>query len=644
MPLSKQALTKFLHISEILYLFLVLLLFYLLFLSRTGEARTVWEVLHPAFIPTLFIASSLLLTILFTSEKTAHKLLLIIAHSVLVHSLFSIIFPAGDLSGQQMVLGRIRLVYDNAVLHGWFPWTVETVPSLFYEWFKGQSFQAALSVVLSRMLSIDIFWVHLFLIPVLWGFFTPIAAFLVTKTLGGNDKAAVLSSLLLLVFPYLTYFGAISVPNSLGFIFLFYSVCFMLKNLDSNDYKNTLLMWSFSVLSFLSHSLTGIMSFSLLFLAMVYKSYRSEKGTSPATAKISLAISFLFCASLLPLSLVYLRFFAPVLYTFFTLDRFYTLPAEEIVGLFFLGELIYGFDLKTILLIMIGPLLALLYAIYLLYKFRRNPTAKYRAQISFLFVTYLIILIDYRILKLFMADLPFNEERLWVIDEFLASPFVALAIYSATSSLKKLLKTTSQQTMSIISRSSLSWRRVLRIGGLLFTLNILTPMILGGWISYSLHAAYPQVAPLQTIWYELEAVKYIEENTKEKYVVIGDVWTIYAGEVIVGVNNPRAYYFLEFDKTGHDLFVNMSRDPSSQWLLSALNRTNTSVAYFIITEPRLGTQEFDNILSKAMRAHLQTYVPPGGFGNGKLYVFRYDKAKTSRQENPLTETNTYARA
>jgi len=312
-----------------------------------------------------------------------------------------------------------------------------------------------------------------------------------------------------------------------------------------------------------------------------------------------------------------------VLYTSFTLDKFYTLPAEEIVGLFFLGELIYGFDIQTILLVAIGPFLALLYAIYLLYRFRRNSTAKYRTQISFLFVAYLIILIDYRILKLFMAELPFNAERLWVIDGFLASPFLGLAICSATSSLKKLLKTTSPQTMSIISRSSLSWRRVLRIGGLLFTLNILTPIILGGWISYSLHTAYPQIAPLQTTWYELEAVKYIEENTKEKYIVIGDQWTTFAGEVIVGVNNPRAYYFLEFNRTGYDLFRKILEDPSPQVMIEAMNVNNARVAYFIVTEPRLGTEEFNRVVYQTLKnQQLRVF---GIFGGGKLFVFTYEK-------------------
>jgi hypothetical protein len=133
------------------------------------------------------------------------------------------------------------------------------------------------------------------------------------------------------------------------------------------------------------------------------------------------------------------------------------------------------------------------------------------------------------------------------------------------------------------------------------------------------------VAPVQTTWYELEAVKYIEENTKEKYVVIGDVWTIYAGEMIAGINNPRAYYFLETNKTGYDLFINMTQDPSPQWMLLAMNYTQTEVAYFIITKLRLGVEEFQNVVTHALGNQQLTVVSVPGVSSEKLYVFSYRK-------------------
>jgi len=623
--------SKLLRISELLYLLSTAFSFYLLIASRTGEAHTVWQVLHPAFSSTLFIATFLLLTIIFTAEKTTHKLLFIIAHSILIHSLFSIIFPAGDLSGQQMAIGRTRLVFDNAVLHGWTGWRPTMPVSTFvFEMFKGINLQAALSTIFARMFNVDILYVHLFLVPVMWGAFIPVASFLTTKTLGVSENASILSSLLVSVFPYATYFGAISVPNSLGFIFFFYSLYFMLRHLSTNDSKTTYCMVIFSVFSFLSHYLTGIMSFSLLFLTLAFKTYEGEKKPSSINTRILLVVSFVVCLSLLPLSFIYLRFFQSASNAVFTLDKFHELPLREIVGLFFLGELVYGFDLKTILLVIAGPMLALLWMICQLYRLKRNPDDKSRIRIYFLFTAFLITLVDYRILKLFMSGLPINEERLWVFSDFIAAPFVAVAIFAVLSSFKTFLKSKSPSTMAFAGLKPLSKGDVFRVLSLLLAINVLIPVLLSGWITLSLSAAYPRVAPLQTTWYELEAVRNIEDNTPERYVVIGDIWTTYAGEVVVGISNPRAYYFTELSKIGHELFANMTQDPSSKSMLQAMNMTgtDTTVAYFIITEPRVGTVEYNRVIQQAQQNGLPTY--PGGIyyykGEEKLRIFYYKKS------------------
>jgi hypothetical protein len=624
---DEQTLPNRLRISEILYLSLVALSYYLLLSSRTGEARTIWEFLHPAFIPILLIATCLLVAILFSSEKTVVKLLFTIVVSVLLHSFFSIIFPAGDTSGQQMALGRIRLVFDSVTALGSNPYA-RTVQELIYELFRGIHFQAATSVIFARMLSLDIFWVHLNFIPVLWGVFVPVASFLITRTLGGNNRISVLSSLLVSVFPYPTYFGAISVPNSLGFIFFLFSLYFILRNLESDDSKTTFLMLAFSFLAFLSHYLTGIMSASLILLALAFKSYAKEEKTPSAAAKSLLAIAFIVSAALLPLSLIYLRLFDPTFNAAFTLNTVQELPLSEIIGLFTLGQLVYGFDLKTVFLIIIGSAIGFLWMIYQLYRLKRTPTTKYRLHVYFLFAAFLVVLIDYRILKLFMSRLPLNEERLWVFRDFIAAPFASLAIYSIALRIKASLKAKSPQKITVANLKTLSKLNALRMMALLLTINAIIPFALGGWITFSLQAAYPNFAPLQTTWYELEAVKYIDKNTKQKYVVIGDIWTTYAGEMIVGINNPRAYYFAEFSKTRNDLFANMSRQPSPQWMLSAMNYTDTTIAYFIISEPRLGTEEYNNVISRVSQNEQLTLA--GVFGGGKLYIFSYKKEQVNK--------------
>jgi hypothetical protein len=622
MPQVNQG-SKLLRIGELLYLILIAIAFYFLIASRTGEADTVWQVLQPAFIPTLLIATFFLFTILFASEKTTYKLLLVILYSILIHSFFSIIFPAGDNSGQQMVLGLTRRVYDNTVLHGLSGWPTRTIGIFIVEALVGTNLQAALTTIFARMLSVDIIYVHLSYMPVLWGVFVPIASYLTTKTVSGSEKAAVLSSLLVSAFPYTIYFGAISVPNSLGFIFFFFSLYFMLKYLSSNDSRNAYWMLAFSLFTFLSHDLTGVMAFSFLLLAVVFKKYEKEKKSAPTDAKILLIISFLICVSLLPLSFIYLKFFGTSANPAFTLSKFYDSSPEKIIGLFLLGELANVSDSRIVFLTIIGAVVGFAYMIYLLYSLKTNPTQEFRKHVYFLFLAFLAILIDYRILKLFMTGLPLNAERLWVLRDLIAAPFAALAVYAVVSWLHSLRDTMFPSAITFANLKPLPKGKTVHVLCLIVTLNFLIPLLLGGWMVSSPSAAYPQVAQLQITSYELEAVKYIEQSTWQKYVVIGDIWTTYAGEVIVGINNPNAYYFSINDAFGHDLFVNMSRDPSPGWMLSAMNFTQTTVAYFIITQPRVGTTEFNTIVSQIIDRKQLTI--DGVFGDGKLYVFGYRK-------------------
>jgi hypothetical protein len=610
---------KLLRAGEIFYLLLIGLSFYLLIISRAGEAHTVWEVLNPLFMPVLFVATSVLTAILLISEEEAHvKLIFVVIYSILAHSFFSIIFPGGDLSGQQTMLGRSRLVDENVVLYGVFD-PGETASTI-YDWFRGENFQVALTVALARMLSIDLMWVHLFLVPVLWGVFTSIAAYLTTLAVTKNEKASILASVLVSAFPYATYFGAISVPNSIGFIFFFYSLYFILKYLSSNDRRIVILTLIFCFFSFLTHYLAGMMSFSFLILAIAFKSFTTRDEKS-AISKSSIVISFILSVALLPLSLIYLRYFRPSIQTAFTLEKISQLPLQEAVSLLLLGELTYVSNPLVVFLVIVGPVIGVTGIVYLLRYLRKNPLAVSRAIVLFLSVTFLLVIIDYRILKLFMENVPFSEERLWVIREIVAIPFVAMAIFVAFTWLKSFLRKSFAAPLKDVGVRNLPKVSFRRVSGLLLLVNLLFSVALGGWLVLSLTAAYPQVAPLQTTSYELDAVEFIDKTTSEKYVVIGDIWTIFAAERFVGNRNPRAYYFGEYKKIGFDFFANMTRDPSTTWMDQAMDYTNTTVAYFIVTQPRLGAEAFNNVVSKTIENGLPIYGPQQGFGDGKLYVF-----------------------
>jgi len=147
-----------------------------------------------------------------------------------------------------------------------------------------------------------------------------------------------------------------------------------------------------------------------------------------------------------------------------------------------------------------------------------------------------------------------------------------------------------------------------------------------GWVTASVYYAYPHWGPLQTTSYEIEAVKFIEQNTTERYIVICDQWIIFAGQMFVGINNPRAYYFPSTDPEGIAIFVKMKNDPENQTMIEALKINNATTAYFIIEKPRLGTQIYNGIIQQAQQNNLQTYKTFYYKGEEKLRIFCYKKA------------------
>jgi len=591
-----------------IYLLLTALSFYLLLISRRGEASVVWWSVHPLFIPVFFLTTLILVVAMLLSQITGHKLGLIMVHSVLLHSLFVIIFPAGDLGGQQYGLGATRLIYDNIVLHGVrFP--VQNILTQVYIWLRGDSFQAAISVILARMFNIDVFWTHLLLVPILWGIFIPLGVFMITRKLTKNNNIAALSALLIAVFPYTLLWGAMSVYNSLGFIFFLFSVYFFLEYLSSNQSRKwTFLMSMFVFLSFMAHFLTGIIALSFLLLVLTFKSFE-DRSVSLASTKLTLLSALAFCTFLLPFAIVCRRFFYPE-YSYFGLGKLVELSREDIFWRFLMGEYV-NFNIQFAIIHILGPAIGILGMLYYIYFTRQKSDKKSLSCTIFLFTGLLLVLVDYRILKLLLINVPFTEERMWVFRDFLTVPFMAIIVTDAFSFLYRQFPTVD------VPFSSQQIRRI--------ALYLLIVIVLSGWITVSFYYAYPRYGPLQTTSYELEAVRFIEKNSTKPYVVIGDQWITFAGGMIVGIGNPNALYFHSRDPEGVRLFLEMRMNSSIETMKEAMAYNDATVAYFIIEKPRIGEEEYNRLIQQTEQNGLQTY--PGGIfyyeGEEKLRIFYY---------------------
>lgn len=620
---------RYLYALRLVYILMIGSLSYMLFLARSGEIYTVWETLPTAFLPAFFVASVLLLLIVFSSsEEVRYKLLFVIVFSILSHSFSAIVFPAGGIGPQQGEgLSITRLMFDSTVHDGWAPWPPNNILVLLFNWFRGENFQSTLSIIFARMLGVDVYWTHVWLSPILWGMFLPIIIFAVTRILGGNETTSIVASLLITAFPLIVLWGTFSVPNSLGYIFFLLYVLFLMKYLSSPKLKVLFLMATFFVASILSHLLTGIVALSLLLLAVALKAYESEKKESPLIAKTSLVSAFLLSTILLPFALLLQRIVYPR-YTSFSLYPLGGFPITSVLSLFLIGEYA-SFNIEAIPVFLAGPLLGIIGLVYILRR-RRKEKSSQQINLSLLLVSlgYLMVLIDYRILKLFMVNVPFGADRMFVFEYLLIAPFVAFVINGVFTYLhKKSPRPDSKRKQ--LSSASTNFDQM-RLHKRQMVVYIIVTIMLASWLTGSVYYAYPHYGFLQITDYEIEAARYIETNTNKTYIVICDQWFAYAGGMLVGVNNTCAFYFGSVSRAGIELFNSLKEDPSVNTMNKTLTRmerdgSHFEIIYFLVEEPRLGTDEFNRVVTEALENNLKVYYKYPTSGEAKLYIFYYER-------------------
>lgn len=599
-------------------------LLYLVYVARSGEVFTVWDNLTPIFLPTLFAASLVLLVmVLSASEKLKYKLSSVIIYSIVCRSFSEIIFPAGGIGPQAGEgLSITRLIFDSTIRGSWAPWPPDSPLIILYNALRGENFHSALTVIFARMFAVDVYWTHIWLSPVLWGAFVPITTFAIAKALGGNDTTSILASLLITVFPYTILWGTLGAANSLGFVFFLISIYFFLRYLSSTGGKILLPMAIFFTVSILSHLLSGIMAVSVLILAIAVKAFNLEKGEAPLMAKTTLVLAFLLSAVLLPFSLLFQRVIYAQ-YTNFTLNAFTGLPITRVLSLLAIG---YYADLsvQAAFVFLTGPVLGFVGIIYM-FLWRRKKLEDRSVSLNLLFVLlgYVMVLADYRILKFFMIFVPFDAERLLVFEYFLVVPFVAFAVYGILTYLVGGNIATVAHKGIAATSSPLSTKTRLRAKH--FVVYGSMAILLAAWLTSSVYYAYPHVSSLQVTDYEIDAARYIDAETNGSYIVICDQWFGYAGGMLVGINNTRAFYFSVAERTGIESFSALRADPS----VTAINKTlapfeqegiHFQTAYFIVNEQRLGTDEFNRIVAEATENKLGLSRT---FGDGKLFIFYY---------------------
>ena len=562
----------------ILFLVWVFAAFRLLWISRTDEGgASVWMTIPNSFLPLFLLVSfSLLVVLVFTRLSNSLKLGLVCLYSFLVHSLFLLVWYPGRYGDPWAQLGEARYISSTGMPYA-YDWMIQQrlIPQL------ALRAQQALTVFFGRMFFVDLYWVHIVLIPLLWSILVPLIAYIIADRLSveKSRKFPILAAVATLLFPSLILWGTVSVPNSLGFIFFFVSVALLITWINHGDKRMWLLSSLASITSFLAHPQPGLFAFFLLFWVTV---------THKTTRKIWSVIIYV------PLFLVY------------PLSLLYRQASFSLGGLSILDNFLsFQSEISTILLVfgVVGLILGV-----------KNHFVRTKSALM-LFIIYLTLLSEYYLTEFGMTNLPFGAERILTMANFMLVPFVALGFIIIVRIFGKVAsKSTGNLSLSVPLKGFKMGLGRSRVGFLVICL------FLSLQATSALYQAYPQneLVKVQPSGYELEAIKYINSDAKgSRYVVLGD--TTFAGLAIgyLGADYSFGTYAQpEWSYPTMVLYVDMTTQPSLSYMQQALDFAGAKVSYFVVS---VRNPDFEEVVERTSEVLPVNRV----FGEGKLYVFKY---------------------
>lgn len=609
---------------------LVVFFVYLLWGSRTPIPTTIWETFSSSNLVVYLAMTFLLLVIILYRGKPEAKLSLIVIHSV-VSCMFKVVVCESRYGYDTW----ISLAYSKIVYSGEYPkiapFTIYTpLPLLSKIYHVTERVNLySLGVIFARMFSVDIWWSHLLLSPLLWGIFIPLLTYRISKFVCNEEVVSLLSALLSLSVPSFISWGSVTLSQSLAWIFCIGTVYLSLRYLLSK--KGLWLALVIAFATFITHELVGVLSFCVVLLAITYQKVRDLKYEK--IRGVLLLGTFASAVLLIPSLLLASQIALVGQRTTFSLKSFDGLSTYEAIFVFLFGAYV-DMNFSDVLVSVIIPLLGIIGLIYTVLE-SGNRTQNRKASVLIL-LCFALVIVDYTLVKLFMTKVPFSPERMWIFRDLLVIPFAAIVLSSTMNYLssklafRKSVKTSrrTKHSAKIASQSvlSISSREIAVLAGFILLISSLTTSAV--YNAYS-HSTYMRA---WTTTQEIEAARYIEETTprNETYVVLCEATTRLAGYAVVGPQNPRAYYFGAYEsKILTPLYNEMVTDPSLGPILEAQSKNDASIVYVIVSKFRPPVDGNSLVIEQMMDlpyCELKAVFGEGVYVRGKfeasVYVFK----------------------
>jgi hypothetical protein len=571
-----------LYLATGTFVICVAVAFYALAVARTDEGITsVWLTIPGYFLPAFFFCSLILMFILFfTRMNIGLKLFLIFVYSFLARSLFWVVWYPGRYGDPWDHLGRARFI-DRTGMPYAYSWMLQNF--LIQDLITTKAQYASL-ILVTRMFNVDIYWVHILLIPFLWSFLVPLFSYKFAEMLakGQSEQFPLLTALVTSLFPSLVSWGTVSVSNSVGFIFFFFLVFLMFYWVRTG--KRQVLGLSLLVIAaaFFAHLLPAIFAIMFFLLVMVFQKF------SRAIEKV---VFYLLLFLSYPLAL-YLSGAQFSLSALFTLESFGSLQSDIVTAMTLFG------------------LLGLVFSLRSRHAERRN--------MLLVFAFYGMIIFEYYLSKYGMSNLPYGAHRVLPMADFLFLPFVALGVIEVVNVLARVF---SYVKPSAFFLKRVNFRFMSRSAGF-----ALICLVLSAQAILVLNQAYPhqEIVNIQPAVYMMDAVYYINSTASGPYVVLCDTQLANIAIGLLGIDYGYAggrhglFGMPDFTYPTIVMYNTMVRSPSVFVMQKAISFTGwAKVAYFVLSV--MAGEKFETALEKT-----QEILPVDAvFGDGKLYVFKY---------------------
>lgn len=239
------------------YLILAVIGFYLLSSSRTGDAiHTPWQVINKYFIYVFALATFVLAMSIVTRLKTNWLLLLLVIHSLLLHSYLPLthdLFYGAD--GWRHLATENRLISGLNFIEPAISDQTSVSRLTFIVGKVAYSQLWGVSILLSKIFGFDLMSLNKWFLPVLWSVFIPFVLFEIGRSLGWSKRLS-------LLFVWLSFLpfawqagGSFTLPVNLGFITWISLILLIFKRAENPETTQVWILIVAGILSIFGYSL-----------------------------------------------------------------------------------------------------------------------------------------------------------------------------------------------------------------------------------------------------------------------------------------------------------------------------------------------------------------------------------------------------